>query len=355
MAGARAGSEQVDELAALSGTDLRQPRRKLAAAHRGDDRPERSDAEGAADHARHGEDPRCHAGLRPVDGVHRGRAHRRHHEADTEPLQDEGDDEKAIAGVRRDAGHPEHRCGHTDQAGRHQRARADAVGQTAGDRTRDHHAQRRGQEAQPRLQRGEVKDVLHVQRQREEGGEHHEGHDERDDVGAEVGARAEEAELHHRRAPARLDHHERGQRQQCNREQRDHPGGAPAPRVALHEREHERRKPEREACDSGNVDLPDRGLVARLARGEQRHPDRCDRDGDVEDEDRLPADVLDEQAAQDRPDRQRHGRHPGPRADRTATLVHVERVGDDRQGRRHHEARPDALHGAKRDQPGVAA
>ena len=354
VGGAGARAELFHEPRARLRAHVGEARGQLAAPHGGDGRSERGHAERRADHARHVEDPRRHPGVRAVDGVHRGGAHRRHDEADAEAHEHEAHDEEAVARVRGDPGHPEHRGGHGDQAAGHEPARADAVGQPAGEGPGKHHHDRSRQEAHAGLKRGEAQDVLHVQGQREEVGEHHEGDDESDDVGAEVRARAEEAEVDDRRATARLDHQERRQRREREREQADHARGAPAPRVALHERDHERGEAQRERRHARDVDLADGRLIARLARGEQRHRDRPDRDGDVEDEDRLPAHFLHEQPAHDRPDRERHRRDPRPRADRAPALVRVERVRDDREGRRHHEAGPDALHRAEGDQPGVA-
>ena len=95
-------------------------------------------------------------------------------------------------------------------------------------------------------------------------------------------------------------------------------------------------------------------LVARLARGGQRHPHGDRRDGDVEEEDRLPGDVLDEEAADDGADGERHRAHAGPGADRAAALLRREGVRDDREGRGHHERGADALCGAAGDEPGLA-
>ena len=74
----------------------------------------------------------------------------------------------------------------------------------------------------------------------------------------------------------------------------------------------------------------------------------------VEEEDRLPGDVLDQEAADHGADGQRQGADAGPGADRLAALVRREGVGDDREGRRHHERGADALRGAPGDEPGLA-
>ena len=76
--------------------------------------------------------------------------------------------------------------------------------------------------------------------------------------------------------------------------------------------------------------------------------------GQVEEEDRAPGDVLGQQAADDRADRQRERRDAGPGADRLAALVRREGVGDDRERGGHHERGADALDGAAGDEPGLA-
>ncbi len=143
-----------------------------------------------------------------------------------------------------------------------------------------------------------------------------------------------------------------------DREQADHARRPPAPGVALDQREHQRRQPDRQRGDAGEVDLARANASALSSRDslrrEQRHDDREDRDRHVQEEDRLPADVLHEQPAEHRADRERHRRHARPRADRAPALLRRERVGDDRQRRRHHEARSDSLDGAEGDQPRVA-
>ena len=79
------------------------------------------------------------------------------------------------------------------QAADDQPARAEAVGEAAGDRRdRDDH-QGRGQEPDPGLQRRVVEDVLHVEGEEEEDAHHREGDDQGDDHGAEEVAVGEEA------------------------------------------------------------------------------------------------------------------------------------------------------------------
>ncbi len=78
------------------GVDLRAPDRR-------DERAHHRDAEGAADHPAHRQHTRGGAGLGPVDGVHRGGAHRRHHEPHAESHQHEPGQQQQVAGVDGDA------------------------------------------------------------------------------------------------------------------------------------------------------------------------------------------------------------------------------------------------------------
>ena len=148
-------------------------------------------------------------------------------------------------------------------------------------------------------------------------------------------ARAEEVEVDHRRAHALLEHDEADEADHAPWPSRaDDLGRAPAPGVALDQRQHERGQADRQRRDAGAVDRAVHGLVARLARGEQRHGHGAGGHGQVEEEDRAPGDVLGQRAAHDRPDRQRQGGDARPGADRLAALLGREGVGDDREGRR---------------------
>ncbi len=276
------------------------------------------------------------AGLRAVDGVHRRRAHRRHREAHAEAEQDERHDEEAEARVDLDPRLPgERRRVTSEQPDHERRARADAVGEAAGQRPGDHDHERRGQEAHAGLQRRVAEDVLHVEREEEEDGEHPEARSRTrprsrrrtsaswKKLKSTIGARERRSMTAKAARPTTATTNRPMIRAR-----------APAPRVGLDQREHERGQADRQRRDAGEVDLARRRLVARLVRGEQRHDDRDDRDRDVDEEDRAPADVLGQPAAEQRAERERDRRHARPGADRLAALGGRERVGDDRQRRR---------------------
>ena len=180
----------------------------------------------------------------------------------------------------------------------------------------------------PGLKRRVVQDVLHVERQEEELGEHREVIMNATMFTPPRSAN-EKSEVEHRRADTELDHDEADQRDDRDDEQAQDPRRAPMPAVALHEREHKRRQPNGQRHDAGDVDATARRLVARLARGEQGHRRRPGRDRRVDEEDRAPAHVLDQQPSR-RADRERQRADSGPCADGRAPLFGGERLGDDR-------------------------
>jgi hypothetical protein len=107
-----------------------------------------------------------------------------------------------------------------------------------------------------------AEDVLHVERHEEEHRQHRERDHERDSVGAEELAALEEAELDHREPDSPLRDGECERAGGRDRKQTDDPPRAPAPVVALDEREHERANPDRETGDAGVVDDPGDARIA---------------------------------------------------------------------------------------------
>ena len=266
-----AGAEPVGELLAALGGQLGQELVELGAAQAGDEGAHDGDAEGAADHPAHGEDAGGHARLGRVDAVHGGGRHGGHDEAHPEAHQDEGADEEAEARRRGQVALPEQRRGHRHQAGGHERPRADPVRQAPGDRPDDDDHDGRGQEAHAGLQRRVALDVLQVQGEEEEHRQHREGHDEGHEVRAQERPGAEEREVDHRLGAAALDEHEAHEPDGGDGEEGDDAAGAPAPGVALDEREHERGEADGDRGHACVVDDVRRGLVARLVRRPQGH------------------------------------------------------------------------------------
>ena len=130
---------------------------------------------------------------------------------------------------------------------------------------------------------------------------------------------------------------------------------APAPRVALDQREHERGQADgdrarRRGCrrSAARSRRATRGsansvtTTAPTATGRLRKKIDCQETFST----RKPP--------THRADRQRQRADAGPRADRLAALGGREGVGDDREGAGHHERGADALDGAARDEPGLA-
>ncbi len=76
-----------------------------------------------------------------------------------------------------------------------------------------------------------------------------------------------------------------------------------------------------------------------------------DADRDVEEEHALPAEAVDQRAAHDRAEGQRHAAHAGPDADRLGALLGVgERLREDGQRARQQRRGAEALHGAAGDE-----
>ncbi|CAA9552762.1 MAG: hypothetical protein AVDCRST_MAG49-1931, partial [uncultured Thermomicrobiales bacterium] len=76
----------------------------------------------------------------------------------------------------------------------------------------------------------------------------------------------------------------------------------------------------------------------------------ADPDRHVDQEDPVPAGVLDEQAADDRAERQAGDRDRRPDAERAAALLRREGLGDQGERERHDQRRADPLQGPHRDQ-----
>ena len=248
----------------------------------------------------------------------------------------------------------EQRGGDQGEAADDQPARPELVGEAAGDRRHGDDHQRRGQEPDARFQRRVAEDVLHVEGEEEEDAHHREADDQGDDHGAEEVAVGEQLELDHRRLDPVLDRRRRPAAPVPRSASRAITSGDPQPQLLPSTSDKDqRREAGGEDGDAGVVDVTaDRG-VARLADREQGRQHGADRDRDVEVEDRPPADVLGEEAAEHRPDRQRQRRDAGPGAHRLAALVGGEGIGDDRERPRHHQRRADALDDAADDQRGL--
>src|SRR6266851_4796887 len=190
--------------------------------------------------------------------------------------------------------HPHHR----------RNAGPDPVGDGPGERRDEHHHQRlRGQQqAGARGTQAAAFDQVEVNQ--EEDAVHANVVDDRAGGGAGEGGPGEQREVEHRPRDAPLDAQEDGKQRDRRSEEQKRRGRGPSPRVALVQPEEQREQ----TGEEGGRARPVEPLLDALRRvgddvpgaEEQRH--RPDRHVDVED--RAPAPVLREEAAQRRPHRQ---------------------------------------------------
>ena len=93
--------------------------------------------------------------------------------------------------------------------------------------------------------------------------------------------------------------------------------------------------------------------IAGLGDPPQQHDGSHDADRDVDPEDARPADVLDQEAAEQRAEGEAEARDAGPDADRRGEPLARERGDEDRERERVHDRGADALERARGDQLGV--
>ena len=127
---------------------------------------------------------------------------------------------------------------------------------------------------------------------------------------------------------------------------RAQPGRAVA---ALHDPVDQQHQAE-DGAEHADVVDPARGGVAGLRHQEERGDQADGGDRDVDQEDRAPPEVGEQQAAEDRADRDADADGGGPDADGPGPLLRLEDVGDDRQRLRHHRRAAQAHRRAGRDQ-----
>jgi hypothetical protein len=135
-----------------------------------------------------------------------------------------------------------------------------------------------------------------------------------------------------------------------DREQAEDLCRGPAVLVALDEGVAQREERKARRDETRQVDALLVRRVARLLDDEERDDDADHADRDVDEEDPVPADVVHDEPADEGADRERESRDAGPDADRLAALPRRERRRDDRERRRVHQRRTDALHAAGTDQ-----
>ena len=149
----------------------------------------------------------------------------------------------------------------------------------------------------------------------------------------------------------RLDPQEGELTDDSHREQGDDQRACPAVVVGLDQGVDQRAQRDDGEELTGQVERAALG-VGRLPHGAQRDDKREDADRHVDEEHALPAQRVDEHAADDGTRCQGQARDAGPQADRLGAFLGVGEGGDeDRKRARQQRCRADTLEGATRDEP----
>src|SRR5262245_39067918 len=98
------------------------------------------------------------------------------------------------------------------------------------------------------------------------------------------------------------------------------------------------------------IDCSGSRRILRLLHVSRRQHDDNDRQRNVDEENRAPADMFDEPPTKHWSERRRDRAEPRPRSDCSASLFSVKRRGDDRETPRDQERSPDSLNRASDDQ-----
>ena len=248
-----------------------------------------------------------------------------------------------------DAAHRPHRDRVQREPEREQCAHRHAAGQSPRERRREERDQRERQEAHAGLERRQPEDVLEVQRQVEEHREHRRRDRERRRLRADERRPAEQREVDHRRAVARLRREEHGERDHGDDEQHDDQAARPAVVVTFDQREDQGEQPDRERDHARRVE-PAVLRIARLVQLAHAEDDRADPDRDVDEEDPAPREPRREHPAGERADRDGGADHRAPEAERRAALAPVELLREEGERGREHHRPADPLDAARDDQ-----
>ncbi len=310
-------------------------------------------AERDAELARHAED----AAARGVAGrgeIPRGRCgQRRDHEPDADAADDHAG--QVVAGEvrrRRQLRDPPQPAESVDQRARDGHgARADPLGEQAGGHREEAGHQRAGRDHQARGQDVLVPDPGQEQdraeQHRAEGGEEH----ERRRVAERERAVLEQLELDDGRVVGGRAADEGGQEDRRRGQRGDEGGRAPAPLRGLDEREREPGHAGHEQHDAEQVGPRAAGGVADLLEEADRDVEHHEADGEVDEEDPVPA-RLHEQAADRRAGRGRDRAGRRPDRHRAAALLGRERGEHERQRRGQERGGAGGLQGAGGDEQG---
>ena len=163
-------------------------------------------------------------------------------------------------------------------------------------------------------------------------------------------SRPEQADRKHRCSDSTFDDHENGERYRTAAHRHEHERMARTEARPLEEGEDDTSKSGDGQAGARPVDPRGSRWVAAFAHESRRQRDDDRGQRHVQEEDRAPADVLDQPAAGDGSEGRRHGAETGPRANRRAAIGVVERGADNREAPRYEEGGADALRRARHDE-----
>ena len=224
-----------------------------------------------------------------ADAGHGCDRHRDEHEWHAEADHEEaGEQVGQVEAVDRDLCEQEQADAQQRHPDEQHRLDADAVDEHGRDVRPDDRRARHGQVAEPGLERRHVQHQLHVQREQQEHREQHRAQDEPGHVRTEHGSNPEDRERDERLVAAALPGEERSEQRGRDGERRPRGQRAPAPLVGLGDPEHEH---DQRRSDQHGAEYVERlrPQVAALHHPHRREDQRDDPDGNVDEEDPLPA------------------------------------------------------------------
>jgi hypothetical protein len=218
----------------------------------------------------------------------------------------------------------------------------------------DHHAdscRNRGyHKAGAELERRPAEHLLGVLREDERHAERDGAEAEHHEVGADKRPRAKEPQRHERRAVARLDQREGSKEPGRGGEEEDRPQAAPAGVGGFDECVDEQDERTGDGQRTGGVVAAPRQCGPALAHEYRRQCERGQADGDVNEEDPLPARAVDDRACDQVARGGAEGAVHAPDRERLVALGPLEGGRDDREGGGGHDRCPDALERSGPDQ-----
>ena len=239
--------------------------------------------------------------------------------------------------------HRDHRqrAGDVGEAERDRELRAEAAREPDGELRREDHADRDRQHLDAGLERAVAEHRLQVGGEEVHDAHQREEHERDRDARRAEAQVAEHADVEHRVVGVALPGDERRDDRRAGREGREDHRAAPAALGRLDQGPDDGAEAGDRQAGAGQVDLGRLG-VTRIRHEHDGADQARGHDGQVDQEDAAPGEVLDQEAAGDRSDRDAEPRHRGPDGDRLRPLVRREDVGQDRQRRGHDPGRAEA-------------